>query len=121
MPKPRTEQSNREYGTTLEQTVANKFIEIGFHQARPTSGSGCGFVKGDITGIADVAHVECKRVNKPNITIKQAVWHKLNEEISLHSKKIPMYVLQNSSDVKLVCLDINDFFTILKGYLDNER
>ena len=120
MPKPRNQKSSKEYGTELEQNVANHFVEIGFPKAKPTRGSGCGFCKGDIVGIEDIAHVECKRVNKPNVNVKLAVWKKLNEEIPLHSNKMPLYVVQNATDMKLVCLDINDFFKILKGYLKND-
>jgi len=111
--------TRKEYGTELEQYTANKFKELGYKFARPSKGSGNGNESGDIAQIEGICHVECKHINKPNITIKETVWKKTNAEIPLHSKKIPMYVLQNGSDTRLVCLDIDDFFKILKEYVKN--
>lgn len=117
MPKPRSEKSSKEYGRELEQYIANKFIELGFNDARPTKGSGSVNGDGDITGVGSTAHVECKHTNTENVTIKESVWKKLNSEIPLHSKKIPMYALQNNNNMRLICLDVDDFFSILEGYL----
>ncbi len=115
MKKPKT---TVEYGKELEQYVANKFIEIGYKDARRSKGSGNRGEAGDLAG-QDVATVECKHIDKPNITIKAKVWAKLNSEIPLHSKRFPMYVLQNGENTRLVCLDVDDFFKILKEYVKN--
>lgn len=109
-----------DYGKTLEQYTANLFIDMGFKNACRSNGSGNKGSAGDISG-QDLFVVECKRRNTKDITIKQDVWNKLNKEIPLHSKRKPMYVLQNEGNMRLACLDLDDFFTILKGYLENEK
>jgi hypothetical protein len=106
-----------DYGRELEQYVANKFIEVGYKKARRSRGSGNKGELGDIAG-QEVAVAECKHYNKPNITIKESVWKKLKSEIPLHSNRFPMYVLQNGGDMRLVCLEVDDFFRILHGFLD---
>lgn len=116
MKKPKT---TVEYGRELEDYIAQKFIEIGYPYARRSKGSGNKNELGDISGIDSLACVEAKHYNKPNITIKDKTWKKLNSEIPLHSKRFPMYVLQNGENTRLVCLDVDDFFKILKEYVKN--
>ena len=110
--------TKKEFGTSLEQLVANKFIELGMEHARPSKASGAKGEKGDVSCIDGVATVECKNRNTPNVTIKADVWKKLNNEIPLHSDSIPMYVVKNNADMCLVCLDINDFFKVFKSYIN---
>lgn len=107
-----------EYGKELEQYLANKFVEIGYPNARRSNGSGNKGEKGDLAG-QDIIVGEAKHYNKPNITIREAVWKKLNNEIPLHSKRFPVYFLQNGSNTRLACLDVDDFFKILKEYVKN--
>jgi hypothetical protein len=112
------QKTKKQYGTELEQEVANQFIELGFEYARPSKASGAKGERGDVSGIDGIATIECKHRNTPNVTIKEAVWKKLNGEIPLHSTSIPMYVVKNSSNMCLVCLDINDFFKIFNSYVN---
>ena len=105
--------STVEYGKELEQYIANKFIEIGYKNARRSNGSGNKGEAGDIAG-QSLATCECKHYNTKNITIKEDVWKKLNSEIPLHSSRFPIYFLQNGSDLRLAVLDVDKLFEILE-------
>lgn len=105
--------NTRALGKKLENYIAEKFKEAGYPNARPSNGSGqCGSV-GDISGVKDFA-VEAKLRNTKDIVTKQDVWNKLINEIPLSSERVPMYVLQNKNKKRWVCLDVEDFFEILK-------
>lgn len=106
--------NTREIGRELEQYISNKLQEIGYPNARPSKNSGCkGLNLGDIAG-QDFTICECKVKNTKNITIKADVWKKLKESIPLHSQRIPIYALQNENKDRLVVLDVDDFFRLLK-------
>lgn len=109
----------KEFGTQLEQQVANKFIEIGFPYARPTKGSGARGEGGDVNN--PICYVECKARNTQDITLKEDVWKKLCSEVPLHSKRLPLYVLGNTNKRTWCVMDIDDYFKILGGYLENEK
>ncbi|GAG11305.1 unnamed protein product [marine sediment metagenome] len=104
--------STWDIGRELENYICEKFKELGFN-ARPSNGSGNKGSVGDITGITDWA-VECKKRNTKDITIKQDVWDKLNEEIPLASERLPLYILENKNKKRLAVLDVEDFFRLLE-------
>lgn len=116
---PKQSQSNVEYGKELENYIANKFMQVGFLHARRSNGSGNKGEAGDIAG-QSLAVAECKHYNTKNITIKEDVWKKLNGEIPLHSTRIPMYFLQNGSDLRLAVLNVDDLFNILERLYDGK-
>lgn len=107
-----------DYGKTLEHYIAAKFQELGFKNACRSNGSGNKGTAGDISG-QDIFVVECKQRNTNDITLKLDVWKKLCGEIPLHSTRLPLYVLGNSDNKRWAVMDVNDFFIILKGYLEN--
>jgi hypothetical protein len=107
--------TRKEYGTSLEQTVANKFVDMGFKNARPSKGSGAVNRDGDVIG-QPLCHVEAKQRNTKNITLKEDVWLKLCNEIPLHSEKFPLYVLGNANNKKWAVIDLDDFFRLLECY-----
>ena len=113
-------QSSVDYGKELEKYIAQKFIEIGFENARRSNGSGNKGEAGDIAG-QSLAVAECKHYNTKNITIKEDVWKKLNSEIPLHSTRIPMYFLQNGSDLRLAVMDVDDLFNLIEGLYNGKR
>ena len=101
--------STVDYGKELENYVANKFIEVGFSHARRSNGSGNKGEAGDIAG-QTICVAECKHRSTKDITIKEDVWKKLNGEIPLHSKRFPVYFLQNENNMRVAVLDIDEFF-----------
>jgi len=113
--------STKEYGLELENYIANKFKEVGYKNARPSKMSGAGMEKGDISGIDDLFCVEAKNRNTKDITLKMDVWRKLCSEISLHSNRLPLYVLRQEDNKTFAVMDIDDFFIILKGYLESKE
>lgn len=112
--------TKRELGYGLENYVADCFINAGYDKARPSKGSGNRGELGDVAG-QDLFVVEAKKRTTKNITIKSDVWKKLCNEIPLHSKRMPMYVLENSEKQFWCVLQPKDFFTVLEGYLKYEE
>ena len=111
-------QSTIDFGKELENYVAEKFIALGYPSARRSNGSGNKGQAGDISG-QDLFVVECKNRNTEDITLKDDVWNKLKNEIPLHSERLPLYILRNKNKKTWCVMDSEDFFTILKGYLEN--
>ena len=110
--------NTREIGRKLEQFLVNKFLEIGIN-ASLSKNSGCsGYNLGDINTNHFI--IEAKLRNTEDITVKADVWKKLKESIPLHSKRIAMYALENKEGTVLCCLEAEDMFKIIKGYLENE-
>lgn len=107
-----------EFGSILENYIAEKFKELGYKNACRSNGSGNKGSVGDISGI-DCLAVECKNKSTKDITIKEDVWQKLVNELPLHSSRMPMYVLRNKNKKTWCVMDSEDFFVILKGYLEN--
>ena len=115
------DKSTVEFGKELEHFIAQKFIELGYPNAKRSKGSGNQGQLGDITG-QDAFVVECKNRNTEDITLKQEVWDKLCAEVPLHSKRLPLYILRNKNQKTWAVMDVNDFFDILlavKDKLDN--
>lgn len=112
------EKTTVEIGKELESYIVQKMLEIGI-QASRTKGSGN---QGQISDINNpYLCIECKNRNTQDITLKEDVWDKLKAEIPLHSKRLPMYVLRNKNKTTWCVMDVDDFFTILKGWLENEK
>jgi len=114
------DKSTCDFGKELEDYVASKFQELGYKYAQRSNGSGNQGSLGDISG-QDIMVVECKNRNTKDITLKEEVWSKLVSEIPLHSKRLPMYILGNKSKQIWCVMEIEDMFTILKGWLENGK
>jgi len=80
-------------------------------RARSTKGSGNQGEHGDVDNAVDLC-IECKLRNTKDVTIKNDVWNKLCSEIPLHSKRIPMYALENKDKKRWAVLDLDDFLDI---------
>jgi Holliday junction resolvase len=111
------DKSNCEFGKELEHFIAQKFVEIGYPNARRSNGSGNKGEAGDISG-QDLFTVECKNKNTDSITVNEKVWAKLKSEIPLHSKRLPLYILRNKNKQNWAVMDVDDLFRILKQTLD---
>ncbi len=113
------DKSNCDFGKELEHFIAQKFVELGYPNARRSNGSGNKGEAGDISG-QDLFTCELKNRATDSITIKEDVWQKLKSEIPLHSKRLPLYILRNKNKTTWAVMNVDDFFTILKGYLENK-
>jgi hypothetical protein len=105
------EKNNRHIGKLLEEYVLSKVKEID-PQARLSRGSGCGNDYADIT--CNFAFIECKKRNTKDFTIKESVWNHLNYNLPINTKKICFMVHENKNGKRLVTLNLEDFFDILK-------
>ena len=112
--------SNVQFGMELENYIAEKFKELGYKNACRSNGSGNKGSLGDISGI-DSLVVEAKNRNTESVTIKMETWDKLKSSIPLHSNRLPMLVLRNKNKQTFCVMDAEDFFTILKGWMENEK
>ena len=112
------DKSTIEFGKELEHFIAQKFIELGFPNARRSKGSGNQGEIADISG-QPLFCVECKNKKTESITLNSKVWAKLKSEVPLHSPRLPLYILRNKNKQTWAVMDVDDFFTILKGYLEN--
>jgi hypothetical protein len=116
------DKSTVEFGMELEHYIAQKFVELGYPNARRSNGSGNKGEAGDISG-QDLFTVECKNKSTESITVDAKVWAKLKSEIPLHSKRLPLYVLRNKNKQTWAVMDVNDLFDILhilKNLEDNQ-
>ena len=97
----------------LEAYMAEKLKEIDPY-SRPTRGSGSGNEIADISN--KYFYVECKmKRTKANVTLDyKKEWLKLNKEIPLGSKKIPIVAIENKYGEKFVILNSEDFFKLLE-------
>lgn len=78
--------------------------------ARSSKGSGN---KGEIADINNkYLAIECKQTEKKSISLEREVWLKLCSEVPLHSKRIPMYALQDGEGNKWAVLDLDTFLDI---------
>jgi len=114
------DKSNVQFGMELEHFIAQKFVELGYPNARRSNGSGNKGEAGDISG-QDLFTCELKNRNTDSITIKEEVWKKLKSEIPIHSKRLPLYILRNKNKTTWAVMDVDDLFTILKGWMENEN
>lgn len=108
------------FGAELEHYIAQKFVELGYPNARRSNGSGNKGEAGDISG-QDLFTCELKNRNTNSITIKEDVWMKLKSEIPLHSKRLPLYILRNKNKQNWAVMDVDDLFELIKKGLDNAK
>jgi hypothetical protein len=104
-------QTTKDIGAKLENYVLLKVKEID-SSARLSRGSGCGNDYADIT--ANFAFIECKKRNTVDFTIKEEVWNHLNYNLPLNTEKICFMVHENIHGKRLVTLDCDEFFRLLK-------
>ena len=94
----------------LEDYIAMRLQEIDPY-ARHTKASGGSTEKKDIRTSCGLA-VEAKQRATENVTIMIDVWQKLNSEIPLHVKDLPMLALENKNKKRFAVLDLNDFLDL---------
>jgi len=107
--------TNREKGKQLEEFVCEKLQEI-FQEnppIRPTKASSGGQRNTEIGDILSKDFfIECK--NHKGKFFSKKVWQDLLNQVPLNSTKIPLYIIENEVEGKLVCLTFNDFCKLLK-------
>lgn len=99
--------STRDVGRLLEEYVLAKVKEID-PQARIYSNC----KQKDIQ--CSFAFGECKKRNTKDFTIKEDVWLHLNNNLPINTNKFCFLVNENINGKKLVTLDLEDFFSLLK-------
>ena len=106
---------NREKGKQLELFVAEKLKEItGDFTIRPTKASSGGSHNTEIGDIMSKDfYIECK--NHKGKFFSKRVWQSFLNKVPLNSTKIPLYIIENEVEGKLVCLTFNDFCRLFKG------
>lgn len=106
---------NKEKGKQLELFVAEKLKEItGDFTIRPTKASSGGSHNTEIGDIMSKDFfVECK--NHKGKFFSKKVWQKFINDVPLNSTKIPLYIIENEIEGKLVCLTFADFCRLFKG------
>ena len=105
---------NREKGKQLELFVAEKLKEItGDFTIRPTKASSGGSHNTEIGDIMSKDfYIECK--NHKGKFFSKKVWQDLLNQVPLNSTKIPLYIIENEIEGKLVCLTFADFCRLFK-------
>ena len=96
----------------LESYIVNCLKDLDKYCKR-TPGSGNKGRKGDIFTSCGL-HIECKQRMTKSVTINSEVWQKLNQEIPLHSNKIPVLALENKDRKRWAVLDLDDFLFLYK-------
>ena len=103
--------TTKQIGAKLEEYILTKVKELDSN-ARLSRGSGCGNDYSDIT--CNFAFIECKKRNTKDFTIKEDVWNHLNNNLPINTKKFCFLVNENANGKRLVTLDCEEFFRILK-------
>lgn len=103
--------TTKEVGAILENWVLSKVKEID-SKARLTRGSGCGNEYSDIS--CNFAYIECKKRNTKDFTISEEVWNHLNFNLPINTEKYCFMIHENVNGKKLVTLDAEQFFSIIK-------
>lgn len=103
--------NTKQIGAKLEEYILSKVKEID-PKARLSRGSGCGNDYADIT--SNFAFIEAKKRNTKDFTIKESVWLHLNNNLPISTNKICFMVHENINNKRLVTLDLDDFFRLLK-------
>jgi hypothetical protein len=102
-------------GKELEIFVAEKLQEI-FQEnpaIRPTKASSGGSHNTEVGDILSKKfYVECK--NNQNNWFRKRIWQKLLNSLSFGSLKIPLYIIEDEIEGKLIMLTFADFCRILK-------
>jgi hypothetical protein len=104
--------TTRQIGDKLEEYVLLKVKEID-----PNARLYTNCKQKDI--MCNFAYGECKKRNTKDFTIKESVWLHLNNNLPINTKKFCFLVNENISGRKLVTLDIEEFFRLLR--LINEQ
>jgi len=107
--------TDREKGKQLELFVAEKLRELtGDFTIRPTKASSGGSHNTEIGDImAKDFYIECK--NHKNKFFSKRVWQSFLNKVPLNSTKIPLYIIENEIEGKLVCLTFADFCRLFKA------
>lgn len=103
-----------EIGKTLEEYVLAKVKEID-PQARIYSNK----KQKDI--MCNFAFGECKKRNTKDFTIKEKVWLHLNNNLPINTNKFCFLVNENISGKRLITLDLEDFFRLIKEYYELKK
>lgn len=103
--------NKREVGEKLEQYVLSKVKELDPH-ARLSRASGASNDLSDIT--CNFAFIECKKRNTKDFNIKENVWIHLNNNLPINTTKFCFMVHENINGKRLVTLDCEEFFKLLK-------
>lgn len=107
--------NNREKGIMLEKYVAECLQEVLRESPaiRPTKASSGGEHNCEIGDImSSQFFVECK--NNEENWFKKKVWETLLNDMPFGSEKVPLYVIEDAVEGKLVMLSFSDFCKLLK-------
>jgi hypothetical protein len=110
--------TSHEFGKRLQDQVADMFKDI-FPKARSTSGSGNRGEHGDVQQPWFI--IECKARFTDSITISRNVWRKLNSDIPIGSKRLPLYIIENKHGEQFAVLSLVDFIDIFKRSIKEEK
>jgi len=99
--------TTKEIGDKLEQYILAKVKEID-PQARIYSNC----KQKDIQ--CSFAFGECKKRNTKDFTIKEDIWLHLNNNLPINTNKFCFLVNENISGRRLITMDVEDFFSLLK-------
>jgi hypothetical protein len=99
--------TTKEIGDKLEQYILAKVKEID-----PNARIYSNCKQKDIS--CSFAFGECKKRNVKDFTIKEDVWLHLNNNLPINTNKFCFLVNENISGRRLVTLDCEDFFRLLK-------
>jgi len=107
--------TNRDKGKQLEEFVCEKLQEI-FQEnppIRPTKASSGGQRNTEIGDcLSKNVYSECK--NHKGKFFSKKVWQDLLNQVPLNSTKIPLYVIENEIEGKLIMLTFADFCRLFK-------
>ena len=105
---------NKDKGTKLEFFVSEKLKEVLQDEfIRPTKASGGGQRNSEIGDILSKDFfVECK--NNKNNWFRKSIWTKLINSLPMGTLKIPLYIIEDDIEGKLIMLSFSDFIKLLK-------
>jgi hypothetical protein len=107
--------SNQDKGKKLELIIAERLQEI-FKENPPIRVTRASSGGSHNTELADInsqnVYVECK--NQKGKFFSKKVWQKLLNQIPLNSTKVPLYIINDEVEGKLVMLTFNDLCRLLK-------
>jgi hypothetical protein len=106
--------TNQEKGKKLEEFVAETLKELtGDFTIRPTKASSGGSRNTELGDIMSKDFfVECK--NHKGKFFSKKVWQDLLNQVPLNSTKIPLYIIENEVEGKLIMLTFADFIRLFK-------
>lgn len=110
--------TSHEFGKRLQDYVASLFKSI-YPLARSTKGSGNRGEHGDVQQPWFI--IECKAKSTDSITVNRDVWKKLDNDIPVGSNRLPLYIIENKHGERFAVLKIEDFMTIFKKSLKEDK